>query len=182
MSPNIKVIDNVISRAYQNHIEDTIGGTEYPWFYEPKITYVVEDSDPNSGFSNGIYFKEGIKRNEYKGEFYNLVVPILLQAIDKYQPGVVLKELFRIRSVMFIKNQNTSSHVRHVDMDDDHYNMVYYVNDSDGPTRIFSESKVIKEVNPKKGRALIFPGNYYHSSDTPKKNSRRVILNYNFLI
>ena len=60
MSPNIKVIDNVISRAYQNHIEDTIGGTEYPWFYEPKITYVVEDSDPNSGFSNGIYFKEGI--------------------------------------------------------------------------------------------------------------------------
>ena len=109
-------------------------------------------------------------------------MPILLQALDKYQPGVVLKELFRIRSVMFIKNQNTSSHVPHVDMDDDHYNMVYYVNDTDSPTRLYRDNRVFKEVQPKKGRALIFPGDTQHSSSSPTKSSRRMILNYNFLI
>ena len=45
-----------------------------------------------------------------------------------------------------------------------------------------NDDGVFKEVPPKKGRAVIFPGNVKHSSSTPIKNSRRMIINFNFLI
>ena len=36
------------------------------------------------------------------------------------------------------------------------------------------------DVEPKKGRAVIFPGEYYHNSSTPKNHSKRIVVNYNF--
>ena len=43
----LAVIDNIISPGYQNYLEGLIGGTTFPWFYDPQIT--------DKGFS---YLKE----------------------------------------------------------------------------------------------------------------------------
>ena len=84
---------------------------------------------------------------------------------------------------MFVKNQTSALHnVPHIDHQYKHYTMLYYVNDSDGPTRFFSNEKIIKEVEPKKGRVVIFPGHIKHSSASPIRTSRRMILNFNFLL
>ena len=62
--------------------------------------------------------------------------------------------------------------------------MLYYVNNSDGPTQLYDEKggKVVKEIEPKKGRAVILDGNIYHASSCPKNHANRVVINYNFLI
>ena len=60
--------------------------------------------------------------------------------------------------------------------------MVYYVHDTDAPTRLYRNGKVFKEIQPKKGRVLIFPGNIEHSSSSPTKTNRRMVLNFNFLL
>ena len=39
---------------------------------------------------------------------------------------------------------------------------------------------VIDEIEPKKGRAVIFSGDTYHASSTPIKNHNRVVLNFNY--
>ena len=83
---------------------------------------------------------------------------------------------------MFVKNQTSQPHLPHIDHQFEHYTMLYYVNDSDGPTKIFSGEKIIKEINPKKGRAVFFSGDTYHASSSPKKHSNRVVINYNFMI
>ena len=62
------------------------------------------------------------------------------------------------------------------------YDHAGYVNDSDGPTKLynFDKTKVVKEVHPKTGRVLIFDGLTYHASSSPKDHPSRIVVNYNF--
>ena len=95
-----------------------------------------------------------------------------------------IKKIFRIKAGMFVKNQTEKPHLAHVDRPYFHYTMLYYVNDSDGPTQLYDEKggKVVKEIEPKKGRAVILDGNIYHASSCPKNHVNRIVINYNFLI
>ena len=54
----------------------------------------------------------------------------------------------------------------------------YYVNDADGATVLFDGQKIIKEVEPKKGRILLFNGSIYHGAGIPK-TTNRCVVNFN---
>jgi hypothetical protein len=147
------------------------------WYFEPSITFDHE-IDPNSGFSNVIVDKFD---NIRKGQT-DFLLPLLYEGISKYKSGAVLQDLYKLRAVMWIRNQNKGAHLPHQDLAIHHHTMVYYVNDTDAPTRLYKDNRVFKEVQPKKGRALIFPGDTQHSSASPTESIRRMILNFNFLI
>ena len=73
----------------------------------------------------------------------------------------------------------------------DSWNVIYYMDDSDGDTVIYNErtlndydyNKYLKEdnftekvrVTPKKGRAVAFKGDLFHASTTPSKTWRPVV-------
>ena len=173
----LTVIDNVISKNYQNLIEDNFSTSKIAWYFAENITSQASDTS-SSGFSHTIF-----KDNNPTGSLFNLVLPILLEGLGKYKDGVDIKDLYRIRAAMFVKNQAGTLHnTPHLDHTFKHYTMIYYILDSDGPTRIFSEGKVINEIEPKKGRAVFFSGDTYHASAAPKNHSKRMVINYNFLI
>ena len=176
--PGVKVIDDVITPRYQEQLEHKLKIAK--WRYTDKITYGDnDDNDPNSGFAWVGYIKEhGNMEPEVEWFF-----PLLYEAIYKYDKNLRIHDILRIRGTMFIKNQNEGAHVPHRDLRQKHTTMVYYVNDSDGPTNIYDSKtfEITHQVEPKKGRALIFPGTVYHSSSTPKKTAQRLILNYNFI-
>ena len=173
----LTVIDNVIGKNYQNLIEENFSNHKIAWYFAENITKQTSDI-PSSGFSHTIF-----KDSNPTGPFFNLVLPILLESLDKYQEGLEIKDLYRIRAAMFVKNQADTLHnAPHIDHTFKHYTMIYYILDSDGATRIFSEGKVIDEVEHKKGRAVFFSGDTYHASATPKKYPKRMVINYNFLI
>ena len=66
----------------------------------------------------------------------------------------------------------------HTDLNIRHFALIYYVNDSDGSTVLFDENKnIIKEVEPKKGRILLFNGAILHGGGIPR-NSNRCIVNF----
>jgi hypothetical protein len=72
---------------------------------------------------------------------------------------------------------------------DDHWIMIYYAVDSDGPTYIFdqtfesTEKLTIKEtVQPKQGRAVIFNNKYWHAGMHPIDSPVRLVLNMNFTL
>jgi hypothetical protein len=70
----------------------------------------------------------------------------------------------------------------HTDHSFPHTVLLYYVNDADGNTVFVDENgRVVREVEPKKGRLLAFDGLLYHGGGIPKKNNRCVV-NYSILV
>ena len=74
----------------------------------------------------------------------------------------------------------------HIDTDDKHFVMLYYVCDSDGDTIIYNEKTeseeytIKKSVTPKQGRVVLFDGGLYHTAEQPTKDTRCVV-NYNLV-
>jgi hypothetical protein len=75
-------------------------------------------------------------------------------------------------------------HPPHIDCDPpvlSMLSMIYYMNDTDGPTGLFNaECEVIEEVEPKRGRILIMSAYQFHASTFPIKTNMRSIINFNF--
>tara|TARA_E500000331_G_scaffold339427_1_gene369663 strand:+ start:611 stop:1126 length:516 start_codon:yes stop_codon:yes gene_type:complete len=166
-----KVIDDIIGVGYQNLIEDA--STKFDWHYISSLTF--KDNTEHTGFCNLIFnLEDGTRKREM-----DVLLPLLFDAVYKYHE-VDLKEIYRIRAVMWVKNQNDTPHIPHRDLEHEHFTMVYYVNNSDGPTKIYENDCIIDEIEPKKGRAIIFSGDTYHASSTPTESNNRVVLNFNY--
>jgi len=74
--------------------------------------------------------------------------------------------------------------VPHTDIEKEHMVVIYYVDDSDGPTYLFEDDgrTIIKKVEPKKGRFLMFDGSIKHAGSHPIDNTFRTVINYNIKI
>ena len=96
--------------------------------------------------------------------------------------GLNRQNLIRERFGMYLPLANTSLHNNpHVDMQEPHNVVLYYVNDSDGDTFFFDENKNIMErMTPKKGTAIMFDGKTFHASSNPSSKPR-ITLNLNFV-
>lgn len=46
----------------------------------------------------------------------------------------------------------------------------------------FDESDIYKKISPKANRFIVFSGNQFHASTTPKKHKYRITINYNFTV
>lgn len=94
-----------------------------------------------------------------------------------------IKELLRYRLGLNLKvSEETIIHSAHIDYDFNHLVFLYYLNDSDGATYFYTKdnSEPI-HINPKKNTGVLFDGQILHSSSTPTKNSKRIVLNINFI-
>jgi hypothetical protein len=169
------VIDNVISLGYQQYVEN-IFSMNFPWYFTPRVSDDVSE-DSNTGFSH-LIFEDTTTFSKH----YDTLLPIFFEALDKKERGLKPEKLIRIRSGMFIQNQTKHPHLPHIDFQYKHTTMLYYVNDSDGPTKLYNsdKTKIVKEIHPKRGRVLIFDGLTYHASSSPVHHPSRIVINYNF--
>ena len=55
---------------------------------------------------------------------------------------------------------------------------IYYVHDSDGPTRIYENWWRTIKVNPKQGRLLRFASDTRHSGNIPYKFETSTVINF----
>ena len=108
--------------------------------------------------------------------------------------GCTVTQLHRIKIRMNLMDESYKGkyHPPHADIFDSHeyFTMLYYVRDSDGPTRFFNKwgtdpnpNKDLIEtgrVDPKKGRAVLFNSNLMHCSTCPQEHENRFSINYIF--
>ena len=86
------------------------------------------------------------------------------------------------------RESNTLYHTPHVDFDQPHWTIIYYVNDSDGPTFFFKQRydgtkqklQIEQKVEPRQGRFVLFDGLQYHTSSNPQYNDMRCVINFNY--
>jgi hypothetical protein len=97
--------------------------------------------------------------------------------------GLVLQEVLVARIYITPPQNTEQKHYKpHTDHSFPHTVLLYYVNDADGNTVFVDEAnRVVREVEPKKGRLLAFDGLLYHGGGIPKK-SNRCVVNYSIRV
>ena len=140
---------------------------------DPKLAY-------HSSFCNLVYKKETGPLND----LFDITLPILLIAMDQQQK--VLKDLLRIRIGLITRTPEPITHPAHKDFHTPHRTGLYYLNQSDGDTIVYNETQkcstytVKQSVTPTANTWYDFDGAQYHSSATPTKHEKRIVITYNY--
>lgn len=188
----IEIFDDIVSKKYQDEIEDRVMGVSYKWNYSPTVIDPITKEPKLFAFSNNL----GTFDLGFVDEInYNFLIPIVYETSQK--SNINYKSILAARTFLQVpSNLNREVGFFHVDYSFPHLVFLYYINDSDGPTIIlnkkcvmgkskifddYNESDVLKKVYPKKGRVVIFDGMYYHAGGIPK-NKPRCVVNFDLTI
>jgi hypothetical protein len=184
---NIYVFDDIIPEGHSKYLEKLYTGPNISWDFQKDITFYKDGHDGvvdyNPGFSNLIYDKI----SNTNSDLIHTALPIMYGVLEKINREII--HIMKIRSFLQLpqNGQNNKVNNPHIDAEIDHLVILYYVNDSDGDTILYNETEKSEEytiqtsVKPKRGRCVVFPGKYYHSSSQPTNNIRGTI-NINILI
>jgi hypothetical protein len=191
----VKVIDNTVSEGIFEMLEKKFIGemSNIAWFFVKSSAYSVdkEDRPEQSNFKHMAY-TEGVR-----SPLYDFCIVPLMEALHK--SDMKLKELLRIHIGLHTHYPTKVENDIHVDTDEDHMVGIFYLDNADGDTVLFNETRTdgkvmfedikshasfteYKRVSPKKNRFIIFDGVRYHRSSRTTKNIARIIINYNFTI
>ena len=191
-----KVIDDFLPYGYWERIHSFLCSPDFPWYYQENIVHLDQPSEPGCfGFNYWIFRpEETMCRHNYSHSVQETILPF---AFSVQQAIGFKNEISRVRCDMTVYNPNQHMHEPHVDMiDQQHVAAVYYVNNSDGNTRIFKKKlaldgtlnydkdnlEVMVEVEPKANRLVLFDGSYLHTGHSPSKTNSRVIINSDYTI
>lgn len=176
------ILDNFLPKNYVEDIYNIVF-TQLPWFFVEDITYANSKDmlDKQAKLYPG--FSHVLKENMHVSPFFNYFLPIIfcgLKHIDKEDAVLGVSAARAFLQLPLDKNHSSRNNI-HVDTFDRHTVFLFYVNDSDGDTIIFGRDKnnnPLMSVTPKKNRAVIFDGSFYHCSSTPTKE-KRAVINFN---
>jgi hypothetical protein len=199
MINEIYSFDNIVDIQIQNEIEKYVYDKNLNWDIKTNIIK-KEGIDTNYSFPGQIISPPHIDKNILK--FIDIIIDNSLNMINKK-----LVKKYRIKINKTIPHSidiNEEYRLLHIDKNEPHVTILYYINDSDGDTLIFNDKnnkhlKNIKEfmnndnfldfknfelsksISPKKGRVVVFDGNLWHYGKYPTKGERNVI-NINLVI
>jgi hypothetical protein len=193
MSDKFLIVDDIVSLEKQDEIKETLLNGGFPWFYLNDATYPTISST-NTPVMNHYY------RLDYKtnSQFYNLIEDVGDKGAELY--GFDYQDVLQVRSFLqFPLNTDWRKEFvdkLHIDSTSEHLVVLYYVLDSDGDTVIVNKKfeagedvakdlkhtdyEVLHRITPKKGRAVIFNGKYYHTAEQPT-NGMRCVINFNLV-
>ena len=170
-SEMIQIIDNVVSEDHAKYLSG-IFDDNFAWYATPTALSTDEF------WSNSAVLFSSDQQRPIMSPRHIHFLPILFNACR--EQNIKVNQVLRIRCGLIYKDQGGDKHKSHIDLLEPHKTLIYYVNDSDGPTKIYKGDEVIQEIHPKKGRCFIMNGDIPHSSSHPKKHSHRIVVNINF--
>jgi hypothetical protein len=167
----IFAIEEALNLEDQNFLENLIFNGNICWKYNQNTV-----SNNLNSFKDYSWFSHEFYSQTYVSNICDSILPVF----NKYNlPKIDFNKIIHGR--INLMTQKARLRVRHntpfhIDRSDEHWVMIYYVNNSEGKTNLDNSIK----INPKKGKLIIFDGNINHCSYLPSKTDRCVI-NFNFL-
>lgn len=174
----------------------------FPWFFSSHGSFDFGDNRviTNKSFNDHFQFVHPVQSGN---QIFSPFMPHAKNILDKFtsKHNIKVENILRIKANL-IPNENRNRpeiNLPHVDnvgnlIDPNHsgkhYVLLYYVNDSDGPTTTFNEFysgeaiadlTVASQIYPEAGKAILFDGNQYHASAAPRESDFRCIININFI-
>ena len=174
--------DEFFTVDFQNKILDFFYNEDLPFFV------VKSASNPYSNEYNPIFVHNIISFGQINSNLYFFIYPLVNICCNKH--GLKVDEILRARLFIqpaSIRNFNYKHDKElHIDIPgEDHVNLIYYANESDGGTYIYNSDPnnhvLSKFVEHRKGRFTIFNGLLYHAGSKPSSVDR-VVLNVNMKV
>ena len=197
----IKVIDDMFPIDMIDEAFKVMTARDFPYFY---YADTVNPTIHKDYIDQGIVTKDVFKDDRmvdypmFNHYFYNIsegdkvekksefnIADIMLDYfIKKYDismPLFILKCKANLTTQVSKATKDNFSEP-HIDiLETPHIGMICYMNDSDGDTFFFDKDlNIIKRVQPKRGRVVIFRGETLHSAGHPIKSEQRVVMNFDF--
>lgn len=192
------ILDNIIEEELQNQIEDSM--FDCKWEFQMDNTYGYDAK------FIGIKYRKFLNPFEWdispsiisniqtNQKIFKLFYPIIEKTCNHvgFNLEVIDRCIAGIQGVQVIRNESKVCNI-HVNQEQPHLVLLYYVNDADGETILFDKTindieddnimylderhqfNVVNKIMPKKGRILLFDGTTYHSASSPTTGMRCII-------
>lgn len=187
-----KRLENLVSESKANYIESRLLDLDWWTFNDVTsnvgINYDTTDTNIKESYQFTATFAD--QEQGIKSPLYLEIAQPLLWMLEK-DTGIEIEHVIRVKANLLTKSDHKEHnyHIPHIDHgNDDSLSMVYYVNDSDGDTKMFDKyvqqghtNLSVKLSNtPAKGSALLFQSHRFHSSSSPVQSSKRCVINFVF--
>ncbi len=200
---DIIIFEDVITPAYQDWLFSIVSSESFNWTRQDKTVTSIKKylNDKRNGFANARYLFLGkfdlktfkCKDVEFQdSELLNCFFPLIFEFVEPLNLHLMSRIKIKATPAMGT-NQIQLPHCDQITPNS--WNIIYYFNHTDGDTVIYNERTnnidqrdyllsrdvwtIKQRVSPKKGRAVAFKGDLFHSASYPKYESR-FILNINF--
>jgi len=182
----IEIYDDLLSQQEKDHVENFLRDPKFPWFLSIGHNHYTTDKNCINTNSNKdseecvllthVFYLDSIKNSD------NYLLSDFVLNIFLNKTNFPFRSLIRSKANLQLVSKTTNAlHTTpHIDSNNDHKVLIYYVNDCDGDTFVFCNDKV-ERISPKKGRFVLFDGNHYHAAGLAKESDFRINLNFNLL-
>jgi hypothetical protein len=185
---DIVILDDVISKEYQDYLEKLLlDNPDMPWHLIRNLNQLKSAQQNIS--TPGLSIQSISDGNDH-GMLAFVFRSLAFNLAEKLD--ISIKEIINARTFLQLPGGNLNEKVDrefHVDYVKPHRVLLYYVNESDGNTIILKQrypfshgsisglttGDVLQEIEPKKGRVVMFDGSHFHSSTIPTSQLRCVI-------
>ena len=196
---DIVVIDNIVSTEKADAWEKHVTNNNFAWYLLRDIdpSKISDESNHRTAYDNNtvntVQFTHDLYNENDDGSYqYQYAKELIDECCKKFE---IVPYYFRLKfnlltnNYLMTKDKYNTPHIDNKYVNS--YSMIYYVNDSDGDTIIFNETcndetmtrpdklTIKQRIEPKKNRAVLFRGNYFHTSSNPMNNETRIVLNVN---
>jgi hypothetical protein len=173
----IKIIENCTDQFVADEIEKIFFDKFTYWWYDPSTIGNSIDYDRKKFHDTYQLIHPIIDNGRHDSAYTSLILSLTDKILEDQLINVLTYR--RIKVNQLLKSSENRLHPPHID--DSAENMisiVYYINDSDGPTYFFDKNlEIIDSVEPKKNRCVLFPSNLLHASSSPLTSDRRLVVN-----
>lgn len=181
------ILNKLVPPSYAKMLEDELT-QNMPWYYTPSSSGEVDIDQKDKNLVNFPQMHHVFLDNDGTTSPHFVLIQPLVWFLEK-ELSINIISLNRIKANLLLQGDATldNYNLPHIDHpNDDHISMVYYVNESDGDTRIFDKTvqeghedlNCIGQFKPEQGRALVFKSNRFHASAPPVKFKSRMIINF----
>ena len=191
----MNVLENAVGKSVFSKIVNGVSDWQFPWYYGP-TAYASEGKNSLYDYSySHLVMSDGVAHNQV-GEVLGLTLYNLGDII-----GHDIKTILRIRIGSIPVTPKPIIHTPHVDLEFSHKTALLYLNDADGDTIFYDlkypsierlsthdyylknkkKMKIVETVKPEKNKFVWFDGFNYHSSTSPTKVDRRIVVNFNYV-
>ena len=169
---------NVLSKEESNLLlKETIFNDNFPWYYLHDSATLEEKSNT----FNYSWYHALVLDGKINSNFYKLFEHPILNILEKFKLKNKIINRIRLGKTVSIGKKYINN--PHIDKQEKHQTILYYLNDSDGDTYFYKKNKKIieKQITPEQNKAVLFNGLIYHASSKPIKNMYRLVLNINLI-